>query len=118
MGTRILKQVDSNGDIGAIYETTASESGNYASAMIKRAEAARTALTKIAGAIASPEVDAMLAAASSAPLELGKAVELAAAAGKVAAAAQKFAGAGKGADLASIDSMLPAAAAYKGTAQP
>ena len=96
----------------------ATESGIYASAMIKRAEAAKTALAKIAGQITSAEVDAMLAAASSAPLELGKAQELAAAAGKVAAAAQKFAGAGNGAELASIDSMLPAAGAYKGTAQP
>jgi len=89
--------------------------GAYSAAMIKRAKAALSDLTKIAATAKTAEVATILAVGGSAQLKINNAVGLAAAADKVGVAAHKLASNYDGSSFAAIDAMLPKPEAYKGT---
>ena len=88
--------------------------GAYSAAMIKRAGAAISDLTKIAAAVKTAEVAAILAAGGGAELRINNAAGLEATANKVGAAARNLAGSDDGSNYAAIDGMLPKPDAYKG----
>lgn len=88
--------------------------GAYSAAMIKRAGAAISDLTKIEAAVKSAGVAAIMAAGGGAELKINNAAGLVAAADKISAAALNLAGSGDGSKFAAIDAMLPNPDAYKG----
>ncbi len=96
----------------------ATKKAAYAVSMAKRANAARKAMKKIAGAAGTPEIKAIVAAAGGVKLKLNNSANLTAAAGKIAAAAEKFAGAHDGSKFAGVDAMIPGADKYKGKPVP
>jgi len=95
----------------------ATKKATYAVSMAKRANAARTAMKKIADAAGTPEINAINSAAG-VQLKLNNAAKLTAAADKIAAAAEKFAGAHDGSKFAGVDAMIPGPDKYKGKPAP
>ena len=94
------------------------EMAAYADAMVKRAQAASDALTKIAGTVESSEIDTILALSGGVELTLDNAASLIATADKISSEARKFASASDGSGFPGVDSMIPGAGSYKGTASP
>ncbi len=95
----------------------ATKKAAYAVSMAKRANGARKAMKKIAGVAGTPEIKAIVAAAG-VKLKLNNSANLTAAAGKIAAAAEKFAAAHDGSKFAGVDAMIPGAGKYKGKPAP
>lgn len=84
----------------------------------KSVAAALAKLKEIQAAQAVPEVAEMIAAGAGAGVKAGNAAELGKAADAVGAANKKFAKGNDGSKLAATDKLVPAAATYKGAAQP
>lgn len=95
----------------------ATEKATYAVSMAKRAKRAEKALIELAGAVKTPEIEAVLAAAKEAKLKLNNEAELTAAADKVGAAARKFADGYDGSKFAALDALIPGPDKYKGKAR-
>lgn len=96
----------------------ATQKATYAVSMAKRASAARKAMKKIAAAVKTPEIEAIVAAGGAVKLKLNNAANLTAAADKISAAAEKFSGAHDGSKFAAIDSLVPGPDKYKGKPAP
>ena len=96
----------------------ATQKATYAVSMAKRAAAARKAMKKIAGAVKTPEIEAIVAAAGAVKLKLNNAANLTAAADKISAAAEKFSGAHDGSKFAAVDALVPGADKYQGKPAP
>lgn len=94
----------------------ATQAGVYADSMVQRIKNAETKLKDIQGAAKLPELAAILAAVDASQFKPANAAVLNAMAGKVAEHGEKLAAAHDGSKLASVDALLPAAAAYKGKA--
>lgn len=92
----------------------ATQPARYAVAMAKRAHAARRNMREAAKVLQIPELLEVLRAAHSAGLRLNNGPNLEAAADRVAAAARQLASSYDGAQLAAVDTLLPAADKYKG----
>ena len=106
------KALDLEHALRGIAKATAD--GAYSAAMIKRAGAAISDLTKIAAAVKTAEVAAILAAGGAAELNINNAAGLVATADKISAAARKLAGSSDGSNFTGLDAMLPGSDAYKG----
>ena len=96
----------------------ATQKAAYAVSMAKRAAAARKAMNKIAGAVKTPEIEAIVAAAGAVKLKLNNAANLTAAADKISTAAEKFSDAHDGSKFAAVDALVPGADKYKGRPAP
>ena len=96
----------------------ATQKATYAVSMAKRASAARKAMKKIAAAVKTPEIEAIVAAGGAVKLKLNNAANLTAAADKISAAAEKFSGAHDGSKFAAIDALVPGPDKYKGKPAP
>ena len=96
----------------------ATQKAAYAVSMAKRAAAARKAMNKIAGAVKTPEIEAIVAAAGAVKLKLNNAANLTAAADKISTAAEKFSNAHDGSKFAAVDALVPGADKYKGKPAP
>ncbi len=96
----------------------ATQKAAYAVSMAKRASAARKAMKKIAAAVKTPEIEAIVAAAGAVKLKLNNAANLTAAADKISAQAEKFSGAHDGSKFAAVDALVPGADKYKGKPAP
>ncbi len=96
----------------------ATQKAAYAVSMAKRASAARKAMKKIAAAVKTPEIEAIVTAAGAVKLKLNNAANLTAAADKISAAAEKFSGAHDGSKFAAVDALVPGADIYKGKPAP
>lgn len=94
----------------------ATEKAAYAIAFAKRAKAVQARLAQIDLLAPTAEVKQALAALDGVSFKLNNGEVLTAAAEKIKVAAQAFASAHDGADLAPLDPLLPAPGAYKGTA--
>jgi hypothetical protein len=96
----------------------ATQKAAYAVSMAKRAAAARKAMKKIAGAVKTPEIKAIVAAVGAVKLKLNNAANLTAAADKISTAAEKFSDAHDGSKFAAVDALVPGADKYKGKPAP
>lgn len=96
----------------------ATQKATYAVAMAKRASAAGKAMKKIAAAVKTPEIEAIVATANGVKLKLNNSANLTAAADKIGAQAKKFSRAHDGSKFAAVDALLPGADKYKGKPAP
>jgi hypothetical protein len=94
----------------------ATERGNYAVTLARRAASVRARLADIQSKAPTEEVGAIVEIAHGVKLSLNNGAELSAAADKIADLGRKFADAHDGAALAPIDELIPAAADYLGQA--
>ena len=93
----------------------ATEKGEYAITMAKRAKAASLRLKKVAGAVSLPEIQKILVIADKADLKLNNKGPLSKAAEQVAASAKKFSESNDGSGLAAVDSLIPSPDKYRGS---
>jgi len=93
----------------------ASESGDYAIAMAKRAKKALAFLNKIDETVDDAQLSEIISTASSVKLKLNNEAALTTAADAVASSAKKFAANNDGSALAGVDGLLPTVDKYKGT---
>jgi len=94
----------------------ATEDGNYSKAMISRVGNAKKRLESIQAVAKAAPLQQVITLAAGAPLAVGKKAEIMGVADKIAVISKEFSATKAGANLAAIDSMLPAAGSYKGTA--
>ncbi len=108
--------------LGAILEVeyclravaAATERGEFALTLARRAEAARQLLEKIQAAAPTPAIAEIVAVAKSARLRLNNRAELLAAADQLARLGRAFADGTDGEKLAGLDPLLPGPDQYKG----
>ena len=75
-------------------------------------------MKKIAAAVKTPEIEAIVATANGVKLKLNNSANLTAAADKIGAQAKKFSRAHDGSKFAAVDALLPGADKYKGKPAP
>lgn len=92
----------------------ATKPAKYAVAMAKRAHAAKRRVRQVARAIRTPEMMEIVRTAHGARLKLDNEASLAAAADKIADAAQRLSRNYDGSEFAAIDSLIPGEDKYKG----
>lgn len=106
------KVVDLEYSLRALAKAT--EKATFGVSMAKRVAAAKGEMKKIATAVPKEELQDVVAAADGVALKLNNEANVMAAVEKISAAGKKISESYKGADLAAVDSMIPAASAYKG----
>ena len=92
----------------------ATKEGLFVTAMAQRVKTAIANLQQVQQATGSPELQEIIAAASSAEPKLNNGAALTAAADKISSVARSFAAANDGSKFAAVDALLPAPDKYKG----
>jgi len=92
----------------------ATEKATFGVTYARRADAARKMLEKLQAAAPTPQLAAIIAVAKPVALKLNNAAELNAAADRIGVLGRQFSAEVTGAQLAALDSLLPAPDAYKG----
>ena len=117
-GAHYKMEVAKEADLSSRTFKLSTQKATYAVSMAKRASAARKAMKKIAAAVKTPEIEAIVAAGGAVKLKLNNAANLTAAADKISAAAEKFSDSHDGSKFAAIDALVPGADKYKGKPAP